>query len=66
MGRLTNMYREPEAMREIHEIRERLHEEEKDLSTKEKLEKTHREAQELTKKYNIKFKAKASTISKAA
>jgi hypothetical protein len=52
------MYKEPEAMREIHEIRERLHDEEKNLSMKEKLEKTHREAQEIIKKYGIKLKTK--------
>jgi hypothetical protein len=56
------MYREPEAMREIHEIRERLHEEEKNLSMNEKLEKTHREAQEIIKKYGVKLKFRANRM----
>ena len=56
------MYKEPEAMREIHEIRLKLHEEEKNLSMKEKLEKTHREAQEIIKKYGIKFKTRTSSV----
>ena len=50
------MYKEPKAMREIHEIRERLYEEEKDLSTKELIEKIHKEAEECTKKYGLKVK----------
>ena len=50
------MYREPQAMREIHEIRERLYEEEKNLSPEEKIAKIKREAEEVIKKYGLQFK----------
>jgi hypothetical protein len=49
------MYKEPRPMREIHEIQERLYEEEKNLSSKERIAKIHKEAAELIKKYNLKF-----------
>ncbi len=54
------MYKEPRPMREIHEIQERCYEEEKNLSSKERLAKIHREAQEVIKKYNLKVKARHS------
>ncbi len=50
------MYEEPEAMREIHEIRERLYEEEKHLSRKEKVAKIRREAEEFKKKHGLSFR----------
>ena len=50
------MYEEPKPMREIHEIRERLYEENKDLSHKEHIAKIHKEAEEVIKKYGLKFK----------
>lgn len=50
------MYREPQAMREIHEIRERLYEEEKNLAVGEKIAKIKREAEEVIKKYGLKLK----------
>lgn len=50
------MYKEPKAMREIHEIREKLYEEEKNLSAKELIAKIHKEAEEVKKKYGLKFK----------
>ena len=49
------MYKEPEAMREIHEIRERLYEEEKHLTREERIAKIKREARESVKKYGLKF-----------
>ncbi|MBU0693871.1 MAG: hypothetical protein KKC11_04305 [Candidatus Omnitrophica bacterium] len=52
------MYKEPKPMREIHEIQERLYEEEKDLSAKERIAKIHKEAQELINKYGLKFRIK--------
>lgn len=52
------MYKEPKAMKELHEIREKLYEEQKGLSTKEIVEKINKEAEEMIKKYSIKFKAK--------
>lgn len=50
------MYKEPEAMREIHEIRERMYEEMKDMTDKEKLEYIHKAAEEAKKKYGLKFR----------
>ena len=50
------MYKEPKAMREIHEIREKLYEEGKKLSTEELIAKVHREAEEAKEKYGFKFK----------
>ena len=49
------MYNEPKPMREIHEIQERLYEEEKNLAYKDRIKKIHREAQELIKKYGLHF-----------
>ncbi|MHC4444149.1 MAG: hypothetical protein ACYTF1_17135 [Planctomycetota bacterium] len=50
------MYKEPRAMKEIHEIQEKLYEEEKNLSTSELIAKIHQEAEEAKKKYGLKFK----------
>ena len=47
---------EPKAMREIHEIRECLYQEEKDLSNRELITKIHREAQECIKRYGLRLK----------
>ena len=52
-------------MREIHEIREKIYEEEKNLTHKERLRKIHTEAVRFIEKYGLKFKA-PSTIGKAA
>ena len=43
-------------MEEIHEIRKQLYEEEKHLSTEELITKIHKEAEEVKKKYGLKFK----------
>jgi hypothetical protein len=53
------MYQELESMKEIHEIREKLYEENKNLSMEDRIEKVHREADEFVKKYGIKLKTKA-------
>jgi endonuclease V-like protein UPF0215 family len=47
---------EPEAMREIHEIRERIHEETKDMTQAERAALTRREAQEMIEKYALNVK----------
>jgi hypothetical protein len=52
--------KETEAIREIHEIRERLYEEEKGLSVAEKIAKIKREAREATEKYGLKFRKRHS------
>ncbi len=53
------MYKEPEAMREIHEIRERMYGEMKGMTNKEKIEYIHKAAEEAKKKYGLKFKKAA-------
>ena len=55
---------EPIPMQEIHEIREKIYEEEKNLSHQERLRKIHTEAARLIEKYGLKFKA--STVGRAA
>ncbi len=47
------MYKEPRPMREIHEIQEKIYEEQKNMTDKEKLAAIHREAEEATKKYGF-------------
>ena len=47
---------EPRAMREIHEIRENIYEETKNMSSKERAALTRREAQEMIEKYGLKVK----------
>ena len=54
---------EPKAMREIHQIREYLYQEEKKLSIKEKLAKIKKEANEAIRKYGFKFKKHHSLAS---
>ena len=50
------MYKEPKPMQEIHKIQEQLYEETRGLSGKEIIEKYRREAEEVIKKYGLKFK----------
>ncbi len=47
--------KEPKAMREIHKIREEHYLMTKDLSPKERVLETRRKAEEIIKKYNLKF-----------
>jgi len=49
-------YKEPEAMREIHDIRLKLYEEEKGLSAIEQAKKTNKTAEEIIKKYKLKVR----------
>ena len=55
--------KDPEIMREIHRIRERFYEEEKNLTTKEKIAKIKKEAQLAVKKYGFRFKKHHSLAS---
>ena len=48
---------EPIPMQEIHEIREKIYEEEKNLSNQERLLKIHAEATRFIEKHGLKFKA---------
>ena len=50
------MYKEPKPMQEIHKIQERLYEEEKGLSSEERIKKIHKEAKKAIKKYGLKLK----------
>ena len=47
---------EPRAMREIHEIREQIYKETKNMTQKERAALTHSEAQEMIDKYGLKLK----------
>ena len=53
------MYKEPEAMREIHDIREKMSEEMRGMTNKEKIEYIHKAAEDAKKKYGLKFKKPA-------
>lgn len=55
------MYNEPKPMQEIHEIRLKLYEENKNLTSEEHVAKVNREAQEIIKKYGLHFKKAAHT-----
>ena len=48
------MTNEPRAMREIHEIREHIYEETKNMSPEERSAFTRKEAQEMIEKYGLK------------
>ena len=50
------MMNEPRAMREIHEIRERIYEETKHMTPEEQTELTRREAQTLIDRHGLKVK----------
>lgn len=47
---------EARPMREIHEIQERIYEEQKSMTDKEKIEAVHKEAEDVRKKYGLKIK----------
>ena len=49
-------YKEPEAMKEIHEIRLKLYEEKKGLRPIEKAEMANKTASEIIKKYKLKVR----------
>ena len=47
------MFKEPKAMREIHEIQEKIYEEQKKMTNGEKLAALHRESKEAAEKYGL-------------
>ena len=49
------MQNEPRPMREIHKIREKIYEEQKNMSDKERLGVIHKEAEEAKKKWGLKL-----------
>jgi len=50
------MPKEPEPMREIHQIQESIFENERNLSSRERIHKLHKEAAAVIKKYGLKIK----------
>ena len=50
------MIREPKAMKEIHRIQEKIYQEERKISSKERIARIHQEADVLCKKYNLRIK----------
>ncbi|MFQ5965709.1 MAG: hypothetical protein ACE5KZ_15660 [Candidatus Scalinduaceae bacterium] len=59
------MGNEVNPMREIHEIQERIYEEQKCMTNKEKKEALHKEAKEARKKFGLKIKKRESSVSEA-
>ena len=56
------MNKEPKAMQEIHKIQVQLYEERRGLSDKKILESIRKEAEEVKKKYGLKFKKSGAGI----
>ena len=50
------MMNEPKALKEIHEIREQIYEETKNMKPAERAAHAHDDAQKLIEKYNLKIK----------
>ena len=57
------MFKEPKAMQEIHKIQEQLYEERRGMSDKAALETIRKEAEEVKRKYGLKFKNPTGNIS---
>jgi hypothetical protein len=55
------MYKEPKPMREIHQIQERFFDKEKNLSSRERIRKLHKEAKEIIKKFGLRTKSTPKT-----
>jgi hypothetical protein len=55
------MMHEPQALREIHRIREEIYEETKNMTPDERAKYAHSEAQKLMKQYNLKIKYEKQT-----
>ena len=49
------MKNEPKALKEIHDIREKIYEETKNMTPEERANHAHHEAQKLIKQYNLKI-----------
>jgi hypothetical protein len=54
---------EPSALKEIHDIRERIFEETKNMTSEERATHAHREAQTLIRQYNLKIRCENRTLS---
>ena len=58
------MRNEPKALKEIHDIREKIYEETKNMTPEERVRYAHCEAQKLIKQYNLKIKYETKQIAK--
>ena len=56
------MKNEPKALKEIHDIREKIYEETKNMTPEERVQHTRSEAQKLIKQYNLKIKYENKTL----
>ncbi|MFQ5715295.1 MAG: hypothetical protein ACE5GU_14815 [Candidatus Scalinduaceae bacterium] len=57
------MGKELNPMSEIHEIQERIYEEQKCMTSKEKAEALHKEAEKTRKRFGLKIKKRVSNVS---
>ena len=57
------MFREPKAMREIHKIQEKIYEEEKGLTSQQRIRRVKESAQKMMREYGIKPKTHATNSS---
>ena len=48
--------KESKVMQELHKIREKIYEEEKDMGIEERIEKTREESDKILREYNIKLR----------
>lgn len=59
------MFKEPRPMQEIHEIQERIYEEEKNLMDEEKLNRLHKEAEEVKRRWGLKLRSIVTSLPRA-
>ena len=50
--------KEPKPMQEIHQIQEKIYEEDKNLSRKERIDKTNRIAEEMIRRHGLKLRVR--------
>lgn len=50
------MVNEPKAMREVHDIREKIYEETKDLTAEQRVKRTNQAVREMEEKHGVKFR----------
>ena len=56
------MKNEPSALKEIHDIREKIYEETKNMTPEERVKHTHHEAQKLVKQYDLKIEYEKKSV----
>jgi hypothetical protein len=56
------MYKEPKPMREIHRIQENLFAKDKNLSSRERIRRIHKEAKGIIKKYGLTLKSGSKAL----